>query len=195
MKVEILDLESIKETKTLEIMENTFFVIRPNFQQIRQKIILKIIKQDVEINLSLATTIKNKETLEIQIEHLKPNTKSEVQIRTDLDEGANFNFKGNIFVGEEAEDSKGILNIKGLASGNNIAWNVKPNLEINNEEIDVEHKASLLTFNTKQLNYLRSRGLNQEEAIKTLKKSFLWEAVEKIPDIRIKNNIMEELKL
>ena len=194
MKIKYLNLEKLNKETVQEIKEDTFFVIKPVKKDIKRTIKLDIAKKGTSVNIVFASVIKaGKLNLDIEIIHEKPETHSNIQIRTILEEGAHFKFKGNIKITDKSNNSKGVLNIKGLSIGENITWEVKPNLEIQNNQISANHKASLINFSKKQLTYLTSRGLSQEEALTNLKKGFILEVLEEIPENKAKRTIIGAL--
>lgn len=196
MKVKYLDISKLDNKSTLEITEDSFFVLSPLKESAKKTLILEIAKSKVNLKLVFATTIINsKLDLEILVKHKSPKTKSDIKVRTILEENASFKFKGNIKMLKRAKESTGSLDIKGLSADENISWEVYPNLEINNKDIKAEHKASLTSFSKKQVAYLTSRGLSEEEALSELKKGFLKEVLEKIPENKAKSNIIGKLRI
>jgi len=54
------------------------------------------------------------------------------------------------------------------------------------KDTEAVHKSGLINFNQDQLIYLGSRGLGQDEAREALRKSFLSEVVNIIPDAKVR---------
>lgn len=80
---------------------------------------------------------------------------------------ANSKTHGNIIV----EDLKGILEGGFL--------NMMPVLEIDTEDVDVSHFATIGGFNQDALFYLNSKGLSNEVAIELLKRNFMYSLFDK----------------
>jgi len=196
MKVKTLNLEKIKGVLNIEIVEDTFFVIEPVNKDVAGTLNLSLTKRKKEIKLVFASRIMGAEVdLNINVIHRKKETRSNLQLRTILEDNAKFRFKGNIKVTELAGNCQGNIEVKALATGKDISWNVEPNLEISNKNVNVRHKASMITFNKNQIIYLKLRGFAEEEAMKTLKEGFLLEETGKIPGSEAKKSIMGKLKL
>ncbi len=196
MKVKYLDLRKLDEKTILKVKEDSFFVLEPVKNSLEREIRLEISKQKTKAKLIFAAVVKNSALdLEIEIVHKSSKTTSNVQIRTVLEEAANFNFRGNIKVEKNSAGASGVLDVKGLSLGENISWNIQPNLEIENQDVEVNHKASLVSFSRKQITYLRSRGLSPEEATSSLKKGFLLDVLTELPEDKSKNKIIKKLKL
>ena len=196
MKVKTLNLEKIKGVLNIEIVEDTFFVIEPVNKDVAGTLNLSLTKRKKEIKLVFASRIMGAEVdLNINVIHRKKETRSNLQLRTILEDNAKFRFKGNIKVTELAGNCQGNIEVKALATGKDISWNVEPNLEISNKNVNVRHKASMITFNKNQIIYLKLRGFTEEEAMKILKEGFLLEETGKIPGSEAKKSIMGKLKL
>jgi len=196
VRVETINLEKIESVLNIKVLEDTFFVMEPLNRDMVRIVNISFSKSKKEIKLVLASRITNAEIdLSINVIHQKEETGSNLQIRTILEDGARFKFRGNVRVTETASNCRGNIEIKALVTGENISWDVGPSLEIANKDVNVQHKASMITFNKNQVTYLKLRGFTEEEATKVLKKGFLLEETGKIPEIEIKNNIMRKLKL
>lgn len=196
MKVETINLEKIGNVLNIKVLEDTFFVIEPLNRDMVRTVNISFSKSKKEIKLVFASRIEGAEVdLSINVIHQKEETGSNLQIRTILENGARFKFRGNVRVTETASNCHGNIEIKALVTGENISWDVEPSLEIANKDVNVQHKASMITFNKNQITYLKLRGFTEEEATKVLKKGFLLEETGKIPEIEIKDNIMRKLKL
>ena len=196
MKVKTLNLEKIKGVLNIEIVEDTFFVIEPVNKDVAGTLNLSLTKRKKEIKLVFASRIMGAEVdLNINVIHRKKETRSNLQLRTILEDNAKFRFKGNIKVTELAGNCQGNIEVKALVTGNDISWNVEPNLEISNKNVSVRHKASMISFNKNQIIYLKLRGFTEEEAMKILKEGFLLEETGKIPGSEAKKSIMGKLKL
>jgi len=196
VRVETINLEKIESVLNIKVLEDTFFVMEPLNRDMVRIVNISFSKSKKEIKLVLASRITNAEIdLSINVIHQKEETGSNLQIRTILEDGARFKFRGNVRVTETASNCRGNIEIKALVTGENISWDVGPSLEIANKDVNVQHKASMITFNKNQITYLKLRGFTEEEAVKVLKKGFLLEETGKIPEIEIKDNIMRKLKL
>jgi len=196
MNVETLNLGEIENIRNIDAREDTFFVIEPFSNDVTATLNILFPKSKKEIKLIFASKIKDAEVnLNINVIHRKNETKSDMQIRTVLEDGAKVNVKTNIKVTNKALNCEGNVEIKALATGKNISWNVEPNLEISNKNVSVRHKASMISFNKNQITYLKLRGFTEEEAMKILKEGFLLEETGKIPGSEAKKSIMRKLKL
>lgn len=178
------------------VEKDTIFIIKATSELLNSQVKLVLQQPKTSTLLVLTRQIKEEKIrINIQVELAAPETHGEIWVRTVLSGKARINLKANLKVTSEAKNSRGKVSIKGLAVGKDIEWKVEPFLEIENNQISAVHKASLITFNDKQLNYLESRGLNKSEAENVLKESFFSEVLEKIPDGEAKQDIINKLNL
>ena len=84
---------------------------------------------------------------------------------------ANVHVKPGTKNNEVKEDLKGILEEGTL--------NFMPILEIDTSEVKAEHYATIGHYPLEELFYLQTKGISKEEAIKILKKSFLFNLFDK----------------
>ncbi|MBD3365883.1 DUF748 domain-containing protein [candidate division WWE3 bacterium] len=189
-------------SKSLVVKEDTVFVIPSFLESVsdteKWKLELNLEEEGVRASVIYAGYVKKALDLSVETIHGAPNTKSNVQIRAVMEKGAKAKFSGNVHAKVKAKNAEGEVNIKGLAAGEGISWEVKPNLEVENENVKLDHKASLTSFNERQLMYLRSRGFEKAEASVMLQDGFLAEAVETIlkdrQDQDLKRAIIEKIK-
>lgn len=84
---------------------------------------------------------------------------------------AKVSVKENTINNEVVEDLKGILE--------NGALNFMPILEIDTNEVKAEHFATIGHYPLEELFYLQTKGISKDEAIKILKKSFIFNLFDK----------------
>ncbi len=155
---------------------------------IKEKINMK--KSYTNLNYAYSTINNKNNKYEIDINHLENNITSKI-----TNHGVclknNLNFTINTIVPNESfriktsQDSKIILLNDGVAT-------IKPSLLVANDDIEANHSAYVGEFKSDDIFYLKTRGLNQNDAEKLLVKSFLLGSM----DISFKerNIILEILK-
>ena len=133
---------------------------------------LNILKDNLNINYGFSTINYDKNSYVIDINHLGNNIKNSIKNHgINIDNNA-LDFIINTIVPKDkksivtSQDSK-IINLK-----ENVSI-VKPNLYIDNDDIEANHSSYIGSFKDEKLFYLMSRGLNKESAIDLLVKSFL----------------------
>ena len=73
----------------------------------------------------------------------------------------------------------------------NAAADSIPDLEIDNSDVKCTHGASIGRIDREKLFYLKSRGLNEEEATKTYIKGFFEELIQKMKIKKLRDNMHE----
>jgi Fe-S cluster assembly scaffold protein SufB len=179
MKIIKLTLE--KDIK-MDVKEDSCFIILPskkgeNKTKKPKNISLKLATKGVRAKLIYANILKEREEeIKIFINHIAADTHSLVIFRAVLEDKSGLRFYGNIDAASKANNCSGLLDIKALSAGKDIAWEAKPNLGVQNNSVDIRHKASLVNYSQEQVFYLKNRGLDEEEAKSALKSAFLQEA-------------------
>lgn len=128
--------------------------------------------ENISLNYYYGTINTKDNDYEINVKHNLKNTNSKV-----VNKGLNLT------------DSKLTFNINGYVKKNstNVICNqenfiiemednnsiIKPNLIIDNNDIEANHSAYIGYFNQEELFYLKSRGIKEEIALKLLAKAFL----------------------
>ena len=82
------------------------------------------------------------------------------------------NFKVNVKVDDNTKGNEVIEDLKGI--NENGAINFLPVLEIDTNEVDAQHFATIGNFDKNELFYLQTKGLSLESAYELLKKSFMF---------------------
>jgi len=109
------------------------------------------------------------------INHEKPHTCSKQHYKTVLQGCSLSNFEGKICV------KRGAQKVKACQLNNNLLLSPtarvmsKPNLEIKADDVKVSHGATCAQIHDEEIFYLKSRGLNEQEAKHNLIKGFCLE--------------------
>lgn len=125
----------------------------------------------------------------VQIEHKKPNTVSKVWVKSIMADESQQEMKGIIKIENGASGSDSYLSHRTLLLSHQAKSKTTPLLEIDEDDVKAGHAATTSKIDPEQLFYLRSRGLSEPEAKKTIIKGFVQELVEKIKDKKIKAKV------
>lgn len=179
LKIDIIISENVKLIEFIDnsnicnnyILNNNLNINRfSNNSSNNDKFNLNI--SDISLDYFYSCINKDNNLYKIDIYHNKRNTSSKV-----ISHGVNLNnnkleFIINGIILEESinvscnQDSKIIV-----MDENNCV--IKPNLIVDNNEIDANHAAYIGKFNKDILFYLMSRGISYDDSVKVLAKSFL----------------------
>ena len=133
---------------------------------------IDLLKDDINYRYAYSTINKDNNDYEININHLGNNITSNITnhgINTDNNE---LSFVINTVVPKDCinintnQDSKIIV-----LKDNNAS--IKPNLLIDNDDIEANHAAYIGRFKEEELFYLMTRGIKKEDAVDLMIKSFL----------------------
>ena len=120
------------------------------------------------------------------IQHMKPSSQSREVFKSIIKNGAITNFQGKIYVDSVAQKTDGYQMSRSLILDNVSKANNKPELEIYADDVKCSHGSTVSKLNQDQVYYFKSRGIDEEQAIKILQKAFLVETLEVIENSQIK---------
>lgn len=103
----------------------------------------------------------------------KDGQKEEIEIKVVVEEGGKLEAKGLLKIAKNVSKIDVFLRYKVLLLGKNSWATVKPELEIESNDVKAGHAASIGRIDEEQLFYLQSRGLSRQEAEKEIIKAFL----------------------
>lgn len=124
--------------------------------------IASITDKDCKVNINVLITGNNNKCV-INVRNISKNGNSNFYVNVK----ANENTKGNIIV----EDLKGVLEDGTI--------DFLPILEIDTNEVEASHFATIGGFNQNDIFYLQSKGLEYDACIKILKKAFIYKIFNK----------------
>ncbi len=133
--------------------------------------------------------------IKTNINHLIESTKSYQLIKAVLEDKSKAVYQGKIFVNSKAQKTDGYQLSKAILLNDNTEFNAKPELEIYADDVKCSHGSASGNLNEDSIFYLKSRGLNYQEAKKLLINGFLLDVVEKITDSEIKSLIKNIMNL
>lgn len=116
-----------------------------------------------------------------KILHLAPNTTSKVNSKSISRGGGRSSFRGLIYVKEGAKGTKASMACDALILDPLSRSDTYPNIQINESGVSVGHEASVSKIDEEQLFYLKSRGLNDEEATSMVVSGFIEPLVKELP--------------
>ncbi len=126
----------------------------------------------------------------IVIEHQKPNCRSNQFYRSLLDEKARCVFQGKVHVHQIAQKTDAYQLSNALLLSKDAEMNTKPELEIYADDVKCSHGATTGQLDEEPLFYLRQGGLSEAQARLLLVQAFVDEAVDKIENETIRDEIL-----
>ena len=107
------------------------------------------------------------------ITHLMPETFGRVMIKGVAENGARIKIKGLVRIEKEAQNTDSFLSMKILLLDKISGAIAEPELEILANKVKASHAASVGKMDDEQLFYLKSRGIEEKEAINIIINGFL----------------------
>ena len=166
---------------------------------------LKFNKLDIEIDLNeeyskssvfSALNLENSEHQEIKtrINHNVPNCHSYQKVKNVLNNESKGVYQGKIFVKNIAQKTDAYQLSKALILDDSAEFDAKPELEIYADDVKCSHGSTSGSIDLDSIHYLKSRGIPEKEAFQMLIKGFLSEVLEKLPEGKLKNFLIEKLE-
>ncbi len=115
-------------------------------------------------------------------QHSAANTKSVVVVKGVVRDEANVVFNGTIAVNKAAYNSNAELQNKNLVLNERARVISKPCLEILADAVRCKHGSAVGTFDAEHLFYVRSRGLDEDQAKREILAGFSREFFDSLPD-------------
>lgn len=148
-------------------------------------------KDNLIFNYAYSAINENNNTYKININHFGKNITSNIVSHGINMENEKLSFTINAIVPKNSDGTITNQDSNILLLGDNNVT-IKPNLIVDNFDIEANHSAYIGQFKEEELFYLESRGINKETAKKLLAKSFLIGAMD--ISFREKDIILEIIK-
>jgi Fe-S cluster assembly protein SufD len=122
----------------------------------------------------------------VRVEHSAPHARSEQTFRGISAGRARVAFNGMVVVREGAHGTDSQQSLRGLLAGPEAEIDVRPQLQIDTDDVRCAHGATAGKLDDDMLFYLLSRGIDPETAQRLLKWAFLEDVVARIevPELR-----------
>lgn len=123
--------------------------------------------------------------IHLDVQHLNANCQSEQQFKGLLLGAGRAVFDGRILVAKDAQKTDARLSNKNLMLAENAEIDTKPQLEIYADDVKCSHGTTVGKIDPAQLFYLRSRGIQEKDALRMLCMGFAHELIAAIDDERL----------
>jgi Fe-S cluster assembly protein SufD len=127
------------------------------------------------------------------VEHAAPNARTVQTFRGIAAGRARVAFNGKIIVAPGAHGTDSRQSLRGLLAGPEAEIDVRPQLEIYNDDVRCSHGATAGKLDENMLFYLLSRGLERDTAQRLLKWAFLEDVIAQIGLRELRRQIEERL--
>ncbi|MGB4849535.1 MAG: Fe-S cluster assembly protein SufD [Saprospiraceae bacterium] len=128
-----------------------------------------------------------------RINHIAPRCESHELYKGIIDDQASAAFNGKVMVHKDAQKTNAFQQNDTLVLSKFALMNSKPQLEIFADDVKCSHGATIGQLDEKAVFYLMSRGLPIEKAKHMLKKAFIAEVLDKVPNESMRNYISSQM--
>ena len=116
-----------------------------------------------------------------KIIHNAPDTTSKIVSKSLSKSGGRTSYRGLIKIGKEADNSKSSVVCDALLLDEESQSDTYPYIEVDNDQVNVEHEATVSKIGEEQLYYLMSRGISELEASAMIVNGFIEPLVKELP--------------
>ncbi len=135
---------------------------------------INLLKSGADVSVFLVhLTNDGKAKINLRINHLAKNTKSEAKIRIVIFGDGKSDIVAFSDVAKNGLGSEIKLFSEAILLGSNSSVSFIPSVSSLNNDVAISHGANTEIFNKEKIFYLSSRGVSEKEAIKTFIESFL----------------------
>jgi Fe-S cluster assembly protein SufB len=128
--------------------------------------------------------------------HAAPNTSSRVTSKSISKDNGRASYRGLVKVYKNAVNSKVSVECDALLIGEQARSDTYPTMEIDNDQVKVEHEARVSKVAEEQLFYLTSRGLSEDEARLLIVNGFMEPFTKQLPmEYAVELNRLIELEM
>lgn len=130
---------------------------------------------------------KDQIKLDINIEHIAPDTTSNTLIKSALTDRARGNFYGLVKIKKGAKNTNTYFREDALLLSKQAKAEAIPSLEIDENEVKAGHASTVGPLDPEQLFYLTSKGITQNEAKKLVVQGYFFNIFEQLSPNNSKN--------
>ncbi len=128
--------------------------------------------------------------------HMAPNTSSRITSKSISRGGGRSSYRGLIKVNPGAGNSRANVVCDALLLDPDSRSDTYPTIDVNEQDVSIGHEASVSKIGDEQLFYLKSRGLNEEEATSMVVSGFIEPLVKELPmEYAVEMNRLVQLQM
>ena len=160
----------------------------------RSNICVQLDGENAQCNINSLTLSKNNQHIDnnIIVNHNSPQTHSTQFVKSILFDTSTGVFNGRTVVHENAQKITAQQTNKNILLSKKAKMNANPQLEIYADDVKCSHGSTTVQVDEDALFYLRSRGINKQDAMELMVTGFANEVLDKIPQPEIKKAIYTE---
>ncbi|MCH2597128.1 MAG: SufD family Fe-S cluster assembly protein, partial [Pirellulales bacterium] len=131
-----------------------------------------------------------------KVVHCAPNTKSRIISKSISKNGGRSSYRGLCKVEDGATECKSNVVCDALILDSDSRSDTYPYIEVEEQDVQIEHEASVSRIGEEQLFYLMSRGLTEAEASSMIVSGFIEPLIKELPmEYAVEMNRLIELQM
>ncbi len=131
-----------------------------------------------------------------RVHHAAPNTTSKIVSKSISCNGGRTSYRGSVSIAAHATGCKSFVQCNNLILDANSRSDAYPYMDINNDDVEVGHEATVSRIGDEQLFYLQSRGLDAQTARSFIVNGFIEPFVKELPmEFAVEMNRLIELEM
>jgi Fe-S cluster assembly protein SufD len=156
---------------------------------------IRLVDIDAAAELHGLVLAQNSQHLDVYtcIEHQAPQTRSIEDYRGIADQRGRVVFRGKVVVAKDAQKTDAKQSSRNLLLSTHAEIDTRPELEIYANDVKCAHGATVGQLDSSSLFYLRSRGIDADEARALLTHAFAAEVIERIPHALVQEHVLARL--
>lgn len=116
-----------------------------------------------------------------KIVHNAPNTTSKIVSKSLSKNGGRTSYRGLVKISQKADNAKSNVVCDALILDEDSQSDTYPYIEVDNDQVNIEHEATVSKIGEDQLYYLMSRGISELEASAMIVNGFIEPLVKELP--------------
>lgn len=117
----------------------------------------------------------------VKVVHLAPRTTSYINAKSLAKDGGKNTFRSLVKVTGRAKDAKSFTDCQSLMLDSKSTSNTVPKFDISCSSADIAHEANVGKISEREINYLRTRGLSEDEARALIVRGFTNDVSKELP--------------
>src|SRR3972149_6007522 len=113
--------------------------------------------------------------------HLAPYTSSTIIAKSISKDGGRTSYRGKVFISPNAHHSKNTVVCDALLLDDKSRSDTYPVDQVYNNQVEIQHEATVSKIGDDQLFYLMTRGMSEENSRKMIVNGFIADLVKKLP--------------
>lgn len=174
------------EANVAEEAQYQVYALTTGAQRLRPEFKINLLGERASANIAYAYVLSGNahHNLQLTINHLAPNTRSNQYIKGVVRDTARGAFQGKIHVARHAQNTEAYQLHRALQLSERAEVNAKPELEIYADQVKCTHGNTVGALDEGALFFMQQRGIPLNEARQMLTRAFIAETLDYVPTLR-----------